>query len=164
MGSGLVSSFSHPGGNITGVTDVDIDLAQKRLDLLKQALPSLKRVGALGNPSDQVWQPEWKQARAAAEKLDLELLPVLVTSADELESVFTGLNRRVQALLVAPQAFFSVHIDRLVELEYRTKLPAIHEVRLFADSGALMSYGPNPRALLFKTARCRQDLKRGEAG
>jgi putative ABC transport system substrate-binding protein len=161
VGSGLVSSFSHPGGNITGITDVDIDLAQKRLDLLKQVLPSLKRVGALGDPSDHNWQPEWKQARAAAEKLHVEIVPVLVTTPHDLEKVFLGLNKRVQALLVAPQAFFSVHVRSIVKLEHRAKLPAIHETRMFPDSGALMSYGPSPPALAFKAASYVDKILKG---
>ena len=153
VGSGLVTSFSHPGGNITGMTDMDVDLAQKRLDLLKQLLPRLKRVGALGYPPDKVWEPEWVQAQEAAQQLRIDIVPVLVTTPGELETAFVGLNRRVDALLVAPQAFFAVHRKRVIELAARAKLPAIHERRVFPDAGALMSYGPNYASLLRKTAR-----------
>ena len=161
VGSGLVTSFSHPGGNITGITDVDLDLTQKRLDLLKQMLPNLKRIGALGNPTDHNWKLEWNQARAASGKLQVEIVPLLVTTLDELEKVFLGLNKRVEALLVAPQAFFSVHLRSIIELENRAKLPAIHETRGFPKLGALMSYGANHVALSFKTARHVDKILKG---
>jgi len=139
IGSGLVSSFSHPGGNVTGVTDMDVDLAEKRLDMLKQLIPQLKRVGALGDPSDKVWEPEWRQAQEAAQKLHIEVIPLLVATPEDLETVFVGLNRRVEALLVAPQAFFAVHRRTIIELESLAKLPAMHERRVFPDAGALIS-------------------------
>jgi putative ABC transport system substrate-binding protein len=161
IGSGLVTSFSHPGGNVTGVTDMDVDLAEKRLDMLKQLLPHLKRVGALGDPSDKVWEPEWKQAQDAAQKLHLDIVSVLVTSPEELEGAFVGLNRRVDALLVAPQAFFAVHRRSIIKLESRAKLPAIHERRVFTDAGALISYGPDYAALLRKTARYVDKILKG---
>jgi putative ABC transport system substrate-binding protein len=161
VGSGLVSSFSHPGGNITGITDVDTDLAQKRLELLKQVLPNLKRVGALGDPTDHNWEPEWQQTKTAADKLHIEITPVLVTTLLELEKAFSGLNKRVHALLVAPQAFFSVHALRLIDLEHQAKLPAMHEVRGFPELGALMSYGADHVALLSKTARHVDKILKG---
>src|SRR5262249_49114082 len=87
--------------------------------------------------------------------------PLLVTTLHELEKVFLGLNKRVEALLVAPQAFFSVHVRSIIELENRAKLPAIHETRGFPERGALMSYGPNNVALSFKAARHVDKILRG---
>jgi putative ABC transport system substrate-binding protein len=153
IGSGLVSSFSHPGGNVTGMTDMGVDLVGKQLDLLKQVVPHLKRVGALGHPADKVWDGVWKEAPAAAHHLSLEISPVLVTTQEELETAFTGLSGRVQALLIAPQVFFSVHRKRLIELTISTRLPTIFERRAFVEAGALMSYGPNYTALFRKAAR-----------
>jgi len=153
IGSGLVSSFSHPGGNITGMTDMGVDLVGKQLDLLKQVVPHLKRVGALGHPADKVWDGVWKEAPAAARHLRLEISPVLMTTPEELETAFTDLNQRVQALLVAPQVFFSVHRKRLIELTVSARLPAIYERRALPDAGGLVSYGPNYIALLRKAAR-----------
>jgi putative tryptophan/tyrosine transport system substrate-binding protein len=152
VGSGLVSSFSHPGGNITGLTDMGVDLTEKQLDLLKQVVPHLKRVGALGHPTDKVWDGVWKEVPAAAHRLGIDIVPVLVTTLPQLESAFLDLNRRVQALLVAPQVFFSVHRQRLIELTISTRLPAIYERRAFPDAGALMSYGPNYTTLLRNAA------------
>jgi putative ABC transport system substrate-binding protein len=153
VGSGLVASLSHPGGNVTGTTDMGVDLIGKQLDLLKQLVPNLKRVGILGNPRDQVWDGVWREAPAAARSLGLDIIPVLVKTPSEMQGVFADLNRRVQALLVAPQLFFSLHRQEIVELESMSKLPATHELRKFPDAGALMSYGPNYAALFRKGAQ-----------
>jgi putative ABC transport system substrate-binding protein len=153
VGSGLVASFSHPGGNITGMTDMGVDLAGKRLQLLKQVVPRLKRVAALGHPADKVWAPSWSEAQAAAQRLRISIVPVLITTPDELKIAFADLNHRVQALLVAPQLFFSVHRRTVIELAALTKLPAIYELRAHPEAGGLMSYGPNYPALHRKAAR-----------
>src|SRR5262249_38383084 len=99
VGSGLVASLPHPGGNITGMTDIGVDLVGKQLDLLKQMVPNLKRAAVLGHPTDTVWELTWRQAQEAARQLHIEILPVLVTTPVQLESAFAGLDRRVQALL-----------------------------------------------------------------
>ncbi len=161
LGSGLVTSLSRPGGNITGMTDMGVDLAEKQLDLLKQLVPRLKRVGALGHPTDKVWEPYWKEAQVAARRLRINIVPVLITTPNELEPTFAELNRRVEALLFAPQAIFAVHRRRVIELESLTRLPAIHESRDFPDAGALMSYGPNYVALLRKAARHVDKILKG---
>lgn len=152
VGSGLVESLAHPGGNVTGISDMDVDLAGKRLDLLKQVVPRLKRIGALGNPADRVWEPEWREAQAAAQRMNIELVPILVNTPKELEAAFSATNRRVEALLVAPQAFFAVHRRRLIDLATERKLPTIHERKAFPEAGALMSYGPSYAALFRKAA------------
>jgi len=152
IGSGLVESLAHPGGNVTGISDMDVDLAGKRLDLLKQVLPRLKRIGALGNSTDTVWEPEWREAQAAAQRMNIEIVPILVSTPKELEAAFSGINRRVEALLVAPQAFFAVHRHKLIDLATQRKLPTIHERKAFPEAGALMSYGPSYTALFRKAA------------
>ena len=153
VGSGLVRSLSHPGGNVTGISDMGADLVGKHLDLLKQLIPKLKRVGAVGNPADKVWDSVWRQAPRAAHRLGIDIIPVLVNTPSEMEAAFTDLNRRVQALYVAPQTFFSVHREKVIELESSSRLPATHELRTFPEAGALMSYGPNYAALFRKAAR-----------
>src|SRR5690242_7420101 len=114
--SGLVASLSHPGGNITGMSDMEVDLAEKHLDLLKQVVPRLRHAGAVGHPADTVWELEWKQVQLAGRRLHVEIVPVLITSPHELEPAFGELNRRVEALLFAPQAFFGVHRRRVIDL------------------------------------------------
>jgi putative ABC transport system substrate-binding protein len=161
VSSGFVASLSRPGGNITGMTDMGVDLAGKRLQLLKQVVPRLKHVGALGHPPDSLWEPVWREAQAAAQRLGIDIVPVLITTPNDLENAFVGLNRRVEALLIAPQLFFSVHRQRLIELASLTRLPAIYELREYPAAGGLMSYGPNYSALFRKAARHVDKILRG---
>ncbi len=153
IGSGLVASFPHPGGNVTGMTDMGVDLVAKQLNLLKQVVPRLKRVGVVGHPADKVWDGVWREAAPAARQLRIGIVPVLIRTPNDFDAAFAGLNSRVRALLVSPQAFFSAHRRTLIELESSSRLPAIHEFRGYPDEGALMSYGPDYAAIVRKAAR-----------
>src|SRR5262249_15396787 len=137
VGSGLVSSLPHPGGNITGMTDMGLDLVEKQLDLLKQMVPNLKRAAALGHPTDTVWELTWRQAREAARQLRIDLIPVLVKTPEELGVALAGLDRRVQALFVAPQLFFVAHLEKVIEAVALARLPSIYEVRVYTAAGGL---------------------------
>jgi putative ABC transport system substrate-binding protein len=161
VGNGLIASLAHPGGNITGTTDVGVDLAAKRLELLNQLVPRLRRVAALGHPADTVWEPTWRELQAAARQLRIDLVPVLVRTPDQLETAFAGLNRRVQAVFVAPQVLFSIDRRQVIDLASLARLPAIYETRGFPDAGGLMSYGPNYRALYGSAARYVDKILKG---
>ena len=161
IGSGLVTTFSHPGGNVTGMADMGVDLVGKQLDLLKQLVPRLRHVGAVGHPADKVWEGVWREAPEAARHLRLDIVPILVTTPAELDTAFADLNRRVEALLFAPQVFFSVNRRKIIELTGSAKLPAIHEHRAFPEAGALMSYGPNYAAVVGKAAGHVDKILRG---
>ena len=152
VGSGLVASLPHPGGNVTGMSDAGVDVAAKRFDLLKQLVPHLKRVAALGHPGDTVWELTWKEAQAAARQLHLEILPLLVTTAGQLETAFAALDRSVQALFVAPQMFFAFHKLRVIQLVALARLPAIYEARGYTVAGGLISYGPDYRVVFGNAA------------
>jgi len=161
VGSGLVTSLSRPGGNVTGMTDIGVDLTGKRLDLLKQIVPRLKRVAALGDPGSTLWEPTWREAQAAARHLVIELVPVLIATPNQLDSSFANLNRRVEAVFVAPEPLFWVHRQRIIELASMEKLPAIYEWRTFAEAGGLMSYGPSFIALNRNAARQVDKILKG---
>lgn len=161
VGSGLIASLSRPGGNVTGLTDMGIDLAAKRLELLKQVVPRLKRVAALGNPGDPVWKPVWQEAQEAARHLQIDVVPALIAGPNELETAFAALDRRIQAIYVAPQAFFYVNRQKIIELASRAKLPAIYELGDYAYSGGLMTYGTNFVALYRNAARYVDRILKG---
>ena len=161
VGSGLVASLPHPGGNITGATDMGVDLVGKQLDLLKQVVPHLKHVAALGNPGDTIWELTWRQAQEAARQLHIKILPVLVTTPAQLDSAVAGLGRRVQAVFVAPQLFFVVHLKKLIEVVTLTRLPAIYEARAHTAAGGLMSYGTSTRILLASAVHCVDKILKG---
>jgi putative ABC transport system substrate-binding protein len=153
VGSGLVASLPRPGGNITGMMDAGVDVVGKRLDLLKQLVPRLKRVAALGNPEDTLWEPVWREAQVAGRQLGIDLVPVPITAGHQLEIAFKVLGSRVQALFVAPQPAMFVHRRRIIELAALARLPAVYEFRTYVADGGLMSYGPNYPALYRKAAR-----------
>ena len=153
VGSGLVESLSRPGGNVTGFTDVGVDLIGKRLDLLKQTIPRLKRVAVLGHQPSTLWEPTWKEAQAAARQMQIEVVPVVISTPSEIEDALERLDRPVQALLVAPQLVFVHHRRKIIDLALRARLPATYEFRAFAEDGGLMSYGPDYVALERKAAR-----------
>jgi putative ABC transport system substrate-binding protein len=108
-----------------------------------------------------VWDGVWREAPQAARRLRIDIMPVLVNTASEMEAAFADLNRRVQALYVAPQMFFSLHLQKLIELESLSRLPATHDRRGFPEAGSLMSYGPNYAALFRKAAHYVDKILKG---
>jgi putative ABC transport system substrate-binding protein len=141
---GLVPSLSRPSANITGVVTLAPQLSGNRLELLREAAPTISRVGLLA-PGD-VGDPglEVQEAHNAARMLALPLEVARLSHRDELEAVFAALARtRVDGLLVAEDLFHGVGRAPIVELAARHRLPAIYTLREFVDTGGFMSYGPN---------------------
>jgi putative ABC transport system substrate-binding protein len=146
VGDGLVASLAHPAGNVTGVIYAPEDAAQKRLALLKQTIPSARRVGGLAQAgafvagSDSAWWPQSKQAAAA---LGIELVTVLFAGVDGLELAFDNARTAgVDALITAPDvAIFSnpVPVARVAALK---RMPVMFDDRAYVDVGGLMNYGP----------------------
>jgi putative ABC transport system substrate-binding protein len=141
---GLVTNFNRPGGNITGVHFPVTTLAAKRLDLLRQLIPTGTVFGFLVNPANSAAQEQTRDARAAAASLGLELIIESARSEREIDASFTSFaQHRVQALLVGADASFVGRRDQLVALAARNALPAIYHLREMAGAGGLMSYGPD---------------------
>ena len=161
LGAGLVASLSHPGGNITGMTDMGVGSSGKATRSPQATGPAPEARGCLGHPADKMWELYWNVAQVAARQLKIEIVPVLITTPNELEPAFAELKRRVEAILFSAQAIFAVHQQRVIELESLTRLPAIHEDRDYPEAGALMSYGPNYLALLRKAARHVDKILKG---
>ena len=140
--TGLVASLGRPGGNITGMAFNSADLAGKRLELLREIVPALRRVGVLshpGHPTDQV-QLEGTEVAARALGLQLELVPVL--SPNNFDSAFKAVHS-TDGLLYLDGPFFTTHRVRLAALTAMTRLPAIYGYREMVEAGGLMSYGPH---------------------
>jgi len=140
---GLVASLNRPGGNLTGVSYLNAEVAPKRLELLHQFIPAAKSIALLVNPTDP-GQAE-KQAReleAAVRTLGIELPLAKASSAIELEDAFSALvHDRVEALQIGVDPLFGNHIDQLVALATRHKIPTIYPWREFTTAGGLMNYG-----------------------
>ena len=144
VGSGIVASLAHPGGNITGWTHSGLELRAKYLELLKEAVPDVTRVGVLWNPANQVHRPSLKVIEAAAQRLKVELHLASVQDPQLLERGVAALvGKGVQALVVFPDGMFQAQTALLLSLAARYRLPALYGLREYAELGGLMAYGAN---------------------
>jgi putative ABC transport system substrate-binding protein len=140
VGSGLVASLAHPGGNITGLTLMVTDLSAKRLQLLKEAMPRIARVAVLWNPDTPFHSKVIEELKAAAASLSIELIFVGVRTSDEFGPAFSAIHRaRAQALYVIELGFFFAHRTMLLDMSSKARIPVIYGERNFG----LMSYGAN---------------------
>ena len=141
-GHHVVASLARPGGNITGLTLMAPELAGKRLEILKEALPHVSRVAVLQNAGNPGSPDELREVEAAARGLGLQLHSLAVRHPDELDSVFAAITREgAEALIVQGDAVFWYHRTRVVALAAQHRLPAVFDAREFADAGGLMTYG-----------------------
>jgi ABC-type uncharacterized transport system substrate-binding protein len=144
VGSGVVRSLARPGGNITGWTHQGLELREKYLELLKEAVPDAVRFGVLWNPANPVHRLSMGTIEAAARRLKVELYPVGAQEPKELEGAFPALvAKRVEALVVFPDGMFIAQTSVIVGLAARRHLPAMYGVREYAEAGGLMTYGTN---------------------
>jgi len=140
---GLVASLNRPGGNLTGVTNMNVDVGPKRLELLREVLPSASVISVLVNPtSAAITEPYLRDLEAAAQTLGLKL-DVLHASADrDFDPVFATLaQRRARALVISPDQFLYSRIEQLALQTLHHKMPAVAQNRQFPIAGGLMSYG-----------------------
>jgi putative ABC transport system substrate-binding protein len=153
VAQGIVPSLAHPGGNITGlIQDVSAELAAKRVQLLKDAIPHAIKVAVLTNPDLSYEQAEWEQLRLAGQSLNLAPRLMAVRQASEFENAFAEIGRdRPDAVFVAQGSLSFVHRKLIVELAAKDKLPVVSNFRETTEIGGLMSYGAS-RIDLFKRA------------
>jgi putative ABC transport system substrate-binding protein len=145
VGDGLVAGLSHPGGNVIGLSIMLAELAAKRLQLLKEAMPSLARVVVLWNPPTPYHARAVENLKAIAPSLAIELTFVSVRTPGEIGPAFEVVNRaRAQALYVIDST--------LLQLAAKARLAVISGERPYADEGGLLSYGPNYEDQLRRTA------------
>jgi ABC-type uncharacterized transport system substrate-binding protein len=153
VGNGFVTSLSHPGGNITGLTGSSDDTAPKQMELLATIVPNISRVGVLVNPSNPGASPVLKSAQAAAQTVRIAVIPAEARSAAELETAFAALAKnRAEAIMVASDAFFNTHRKWIIELAFRHRLSSIFPQREYAEDGGLMSYGESLKEFFRRAA------------
>src|SRR5262249_30505808 len=145
VGSGLVVSLAHPGGNITGPSSMFTEMAAKQLELLKETVPKVSRVAVLWNPANPVWQGQMLRAtEVAARALGLRLHLVEASGPAELDVAFAAMTREAAgALLVQADPMLNLYMGRIADLAAKQRLPAMHGSRENVVAGGLMSYGPN---------------------
>jgi putative ABC transport system substrate-binding protein len=144
VGTGLVASLAHPGGNVTGLSVMLTELSAKQLQLLKETIPRLARVAVLWNPDAPHHSKVIRELRAVAPSLSITLNIAGARTPEEFGPAFSAISRaRAQALYVIGDALFSTHRATLLKLASKARLPTIYAVRGIVDAGGLMSYGPS---------------------
>ena len=142
--TGLAASLSRPGGNITGMSDLASELSAKRLELLKIAVPGLKRVAMLWNADDLGMTARYRAAAAAAVALGVSVQPLGVREPDDFEAAFAAMTRdKPDGILMVSDILTSLNRKRVFEFAAAHRVPAIYELESFARDGGLMAYGPD---------------------
>jgi putative ABC transport system substrate-binding protein len=160
--TGMAASLARPGGNVTGLAIVTSELEIKNLELLKEAVPKVSRVGILRNPDNPVWAKLFEDLQRAAPTLGVTPLPLDARNADELEDAFTRATRQnAGALLVVNDGLFIGHRARLAERAVRSRLPIISGSRLILESGGLLSYGAHIPEMLRRAAMYVDKILKG---
>ncbi len=158
--AGFVVSLVRPGGNITGLTNLESELHEKRLELLKEAVPRISRVAILW-PSRQ--QKRWrKEIEAVGQALGIQIQSVVISHRLAIESVFSAISReRPDGLLVATSGFIIRHRARIVEFTAKRRLPTIYARSRFVDAGGLMSYSADNQHLSRRVATYVDKILKG---
>jgi putative ABC transport system substrate-binding protein len=151
--TGLVTSLARPGGNLTGLSALNLTLEGKRLELLKEAVPTASRIAVLRQPANAYTPLVLKDLQGAAQHLSVQLQPIEVHSAADLEGAFAAMmSQHADALVVSSDAFFVLQRTRIAELAIRHRLPAIYLHTEHVHAGGLMTYGPNYHDLFRRAA------------
>ncbi len=142
VGAGIVMSLARPGGNVTGFTQFEYSLSGKWLELLRELSPGLTRVGVLRDTNAPAGIGQWAVIQAAAEPTGLELTPIAIRDANEIERGIAAFGRDGNGGMIAPaSASATVHRQAIIASAARHRLPAVYPIRYFAAAGGLISYG-----------------------
>jgi putative ABC transport system substrate-binding protein len=142
VGSGLVKSLAHPGGNITGLSSIAGDLSPKLLELLRNMVPKLSRVAVLVNPSNPIHATTLKNVQIAAQGINVKVLSAEAQTSQEIEKAFSMMSReKAGALIVMRDEFLNQQARQISELAAKNRLPSIAGLREYVEAGGLLSYG-----------------------
>jgi len=141
--TGVVASLARPGGNVTGLSNQNTDLAGKRLELLREVVPGLRRVALIGNLGNPIIMLELSEVQAAARTLGLEVTAPEIRRAEDITLAFEALKSRADALYISPDALINTNRIRINILAVGARLPTMHGSRDYVEAGGLMSLGAN---------------------
>ncbi len=163
VGSGLVASLAHPGGNVTGLTlTPSFGLSGKQLELLHEAFPKLRQVAVLANPANPPTAGFLRETELVARSLGVQLRVLEVRDPDELDGAFSTIKKaHARALLVIADPLMADQRSRIVAFAASSRLPATYPYRAFADAGGLMSYGANLDDLFRRAATYVDKILKG---
>jgi len=150
---GFVASLAHPEGNLTGVSWMAHELGGKRLELLKEAVPKLTRVGVLSGPDQRNYDVQMTEIKAAAQGFHLELQPVRMQKADDVEKAFSAMsNSNVRGFILLVNPAFGAFRDKILELAVKSRLPGMYSNQDYVSAGGLMTYAPDRIAIARRLA------------
>jgi putative ABC transport system substrate-binding protein len=161
VGSGLVASLAQPGGNLTGLSTQAVDLAGKRLEFLREAIPGTGRLAIMGNVGNPSIVLEMDELKAAARTLGFEIAALEIRKTEDIVPAFEALKGRADALYVVTDALVTANRVRINTLALGARLPTMSGNPVFVEVGALMSYGPNSPALFRRAADYVDKILRG---
>jgi putative ABC transport system substrate-binding protein len=161
--AGIIASLAHPGGNITGLSNLIVELSAKQIELLREIVPNLKRIAVLVMPSFGPAGPRFfDEAAAAAKKVAIEAIRQDVVTPNDLEPGFAELRRRgVDALLLAPTSIFFPERERIAQLALANRLPTVGMNEIMVRSGLFLWYGPNFQNLFRQAAHYVDSILKG---
>ena len=160
---GLVKSLARPGGNFTGATFLSLDLAGKRVELLKEIFPRLRKLAVLSNTDHPGEQLEWDATQRAAQALSIESIYVPFVGARELDGALAAIaDARADAMLVFPEGVTVVNRSKIAQFTVAQLLPSMFGWSEYCDAGGLLSYGANQRATYFRLATYAERILSGE--
>jgi putative ABC transport system substrate-binding protein len=163
VGAGLVDTVRRPGGNATGLTNFSVDLSAKRLQFLKEIIPSLARVALLINPTANISRLYVRQSNEAAPSLGLAIQPFEVPVLGQLEQAFDAMLRTgMQAVVVNAESLFYQGKEKIARLAIARRLPTCAWVKELVEVGALLSYGVDQRAIARRVAVSVDRILKGE--
>jgi ABC-type uncharacterized transport system substrate-binding protein len=158
---GLVASLARPGGNVTGLSNQSIELASKRIELLREVVPGLRRVAIMANIGAPVAILEANEAEAAALTLGLESTRLEIRRAEDITTAFESLKGRAEALHLASDQLLSNNRLQINTMALAARLPTMHTFRALVESGGLMFYGPNFEHMFRRAAELVDKILRG---
>jgi putative ABC transport system substrate-binding protein len=161
VGTGVVASLAHPGGNVTGLSIQAPDLAGKRLELLREIVPGLRRVAIMFNVGYPAAVLEMGEIQPTARALGLEATRIEIQRAEDIPPAFDSLKGRADALYVIGDALVNTNRIRILTLALAARLPTVYGLREYVDAGGLMSYGPNFSDLFRRAAELVDKILRG---
>ncbi len=162
VGSGLAATLRRPGGNVTGLTGLNTELYTKRLDLLRQILPGMRRAGFLYSDDNASSIPGLKRFESDCAKLKITSLRAIARKAEEIPAAFNFLQReKAQGLIVVPNGTNTAARASIIELAAKHRLPAVYSIDIFAEAGGLISYAPNELDMFRRTAAYADKIFKG---
>jgi putative ABC transport system substrate-binding protein len=161
VATGLVASLARSGGNVTGLSLQQSDVAGKRLELLGEVVPGLRRLAILANIGNPAVMVDIGEVQVAARTLGLEIATLEIRRAEDIARVFETLKGRVDALYIPPDVLLASNRVRIITLALGARVPTIYGNREYVDAGGLMSYGPNFPDLFRRAAGFVDKILRG---